>query len=75
MFNNTTVNIHVCLCCVVSRWGCVHCGLKKPSDCYLLLRFLEHRACACCVLLISCNRHPSIIMHIKKKKFHVLVAT
>ena len=26
---------------LVSRWECVHCGLKKSSDSYLLLRFLN----------------------------------
>ena len=45
----------------VSRWKCVHCGMKKSSDSYLLLRFLEHCACACCVLFVSRNRYPSTI--------------
>lgn len=60
--------LHVFCFLFFSRWGCVHCGLKKSSDCYLLLRFLEHCACACHVLLISRNRLPSIII---MKKFHL----
>ena len=59
--NNVTSIIISMTAFFVSRWECVHCGMKKSSDSYLLLRFLEHCACACCVLFVSRNRYPSII--------------